>query len=294
MKPQSMNNQFRIIRRSLYSSLMTADFCFRFCFRNSLYSGFWPRFHSRNSMYSGLRPRFNSRNSLNSGFLCYLIILFFLTSCSSLYLNQRARDTVDIFTFEFQTESYGAAIRTGPVKLGLHQKSKTGFAAGLRGGTFDSFDDQEFSLLFLGSDQFLDVKSNIDTNQNSTTELDQLTQKKQEIIDSIPSLIKLRKKSFEARSPFGTQVSFHKAKPILKESKTKNRFAPAHHFTAIEATVGIYFGLKVGFNIGELIDWCAGWVGFDLFSDDLPVNLDDLIQQINKIEKIEANPEINK
>lgn len=282
MKPQSMNNQFKIIRRSLNSSLITADPYFRFCFQFCL--------------NSGLRFHFNFRNGFHSGFLCCLISLFFFTSCSSLYLNQRARDTADILTLEFQTKSYGASIRTGPLKLGLHQKSKNGLAAGLRGGTFDSFDDQEFSLLFLGSDQFLDVKSSSDTNQNQNlkTELDQLTQKKQEIIDSIPSLIKLRKKDFEARSPFGTRIPFHKAKPILKESKTKNRFAPAHHFTAIEATVGIYFGLKVGFNIGELIDWCVGWVGFDLFSDDLPVNIDELIQQINTIEKIEANPESNK
>ncbi|MBW7858929.1 MAG: hypothetical protein H3C43_11705 [Leptonema sp. (in: Bacteria)] len=208
-------------------------------------------------------------------------------------MNQRARDTADIFTLEFQTQSYGASIRTGPVKIGLHQKSRQGKAIGLRGGSFDQFDDQEFALLFLGSDQLFDSKTIAEKRESSqntiNTELNSIELQKQEIISKIPSLIKLRKKEIQARSPFGTNLSFQKAQPVFKESKTKNRFAPIHHFTAIEATVGLYIGLKIGVNIGELFDWTLGWVGFDPFDDDLPIDLDKLIDQINKTNTTDLN-----
>ena len=197
-----------------------------------------------------------------------ILLPLLLAQCSSLYWHQRAKDSADIFTLEFQTQSYGAAVRTGPVKLGLNHKSRDGRSLGLRGGEFGEFDDQDFSLFLLGSDLLFDQKRE---KANPT---------KESLRDQLPTTLKLRRKDVQARSPFGTTVPLQKAQPVFKESKTKNRFAPAHHQTGIEVSAGLYFGIKLGFNVGELFDWAIGWFGGDPFGDDLPFNPNELPEKM--------------
>lgn len=202
--------------------------------------------------------------------LSVVLILFpvLLARCSSLYRHQRAKDSADIFTLEFQTQSYGAAVRTGPVKLGLNHKSRNGRSLGLRAGEFGEFDDQDFSLFLIGSDLLFDQKrQKADPTEES-------------VRDELPSTLKLRRKDVQARSPFGTTVPLQKAQPLFKDFRTKNRFAPAHHLTGIEASAGLYFGIKLGFNVGEFFDWVIGWFGGDPFGDDLPFHPDELPEKL--------------
>lgn len=197
-----------------------------------------------------------------------ILLPLLLVQCSSLYWYQRAKDSADIFTLEFQTQSYGAAVRIGPVKFGLNHKSRNGSSFGLRAGEFGEFDDRDFSLFLIGSDLLFDQKrEKADPTEES-------------VRDELPSTLKLRRKDVQARSPFGTTVPLQKAQPLFKESRTKNRFAPAHHLTGIEASAGLYFGIKIGFHVGEFFDWVIGWFGGDPFGDDLPFHPDELPEKI--------------
>lgn len=80
--------------------------------------------------------------------------LVLLASCSSPYMRNRQRDALDIFTFEVQSKSYGASVRTGPVKFGLSYKSPQGFDAGLRGGDTGRHASAEFTAIAMGPDYF--------------------------------------------------------------------------------------------------------------------------------------------
>lgn len=40
----------------------------------------------------------------------------------------------------------------------------------------------------------------------------------------------------------------------------------------LEVSGGLVFGLRLGFNVGELVDFVVGWFGFDIFDDDLEAN----------------------
>lgn len=225
--------------------------------------------------------------------------LVLTSSCSTLYWSQRARDGADIFTFELQTQSYGAAVRTGPVKLGLHYKSENGRGVGLRGGEVGRFVDSEFAIFLLGSDRLNDLftgeKSSPQNDRGADDEKDSPPPARDsEPADgqaspgavpdiatgkpparnppapkALPSRLLLRRKNLNARSPFGTAIPLQKASPLFKNLRP-GRFAPAHHFTGIEATVGLFFGLKVGINLGELVDFVTGFFGADIMSDDMP------------------------
>jgi hypothetical protein len=43
-------------------------------------------------------------------------------------------------------------------------------------------------------------------------------------------------------------------------------------FFPIEISLGVYFGIRVGFNIGEFVDFLGGFIGFDPIKDDYDDN----------------------
>ncbi|MBI3395976.1 MAG: hypothetical protein HY042_09085 [Spirochaetia bacterium] len=185
-------------------------------------------------------------------------VLLTASNCASTYVQNRISDAGDIFTVELQTQSYGLAVRAGPIKAGLSYKSPDGYAVGLRGGRAGSHQTEELTLLLFGSDSF---KRKVDA-----PEKDQGPGKSQNAKDQT-SLPDPRQKEFDARSPFGTKKSMQKTKSVLKG---KTEFAPPYYYTQIEITVGIYFGIKLGINPGELLDFILGFVGIDIMGDDLP------------------------
>lgn len=188
-----------------------------------------------------------------------LLLTLFAISCSSPYLRNRGRDALDIFTVEFQTRAYGASVRAGPVKAGLYHKSADGAAAGLRGGDLGVHHDAEFAVLFFGADYFQkkplgDLETPSEEDSKTAEETD-------------PSQTALRGKEFRARSPFGTTQPAQKKRSVFKK---KGGFAPASYYTQLEVSLGIFFGVKLGINPGELLDALLGWTTLDIFRDDEP------------------------
>lgn len=196
-------------------------------------------------------------------------VLFFC-ACSSPYLKNRGRDGLDIATFTLETHSYGTALRAGPVKAGLNYHSAKGSAFGLRGGDAGAHNSEEITVFFAGRDIF---RKSAPAAENETEEAlppdeqpDSEAPSENETAEK-PDLAAQRGKTFAAFSPIGTTLPAYKKRSVLKSTAG---LAPAYYYTQIEFTVGLFFGIRVGLNPGELFDAIAGIFTFDPFSDDEP------------------------
>lgn len=90
--------------------------------------------------------------------------------------------------------------------------------------------------------------------------------------------LRLRRKNFRARSPFGTKQSAWKTSSLFRK---KEAFVSAHYFTQLEVSIGLYGGVKIGFNPGELLDFLLGFIGIDIYNDDAPYD-DPRIEKLKK------------
>lgn len=225
-------------------------------------------------------------------------------ACSGPYLRNRWNDTADVFTATVETQSYGGAVRLGPLKGGLNYKSETGGAAGLRGGESGAHHSADFTIFFFGADYFSDETIRFDDwkpktadatdadaadaeedaeDADSETDVTDDSKAARENVASNENadaalattnaepdqrLLRLRDKLFHALSPFGTEKPAHKSRSLLKGDDTD--WAPAYYFTQAEIQLGLYVGLRLGWNVGETFDFLAGWFGFDPLDDDAP------------------------
>lgn len=245
-----------------------------------------------------------------------LLGLLFLVSCSSPYLKNRTRDGLDILTLEVQTKSYGASVRTGPVKFGMSYKSPQGFDAGLRGGDFGRHTSAEFTAIAMGPDYFQKLpfkdlgnepepqetqsiptdketraveepRSGADKQEPKTSDNESSPTQNEESQNSETEkaalMMHLRDKEYRVRSPFGTTVPLQQRKLVLKK---RDSFAPASYYTQIDLNLALYFGIRIGLNPGELIDALLGWTTIDIFSDDEPFESD-------QEKKLKENPLYN-
>ncbi|MDH5657276.1 MAG: hypothetical protein OEZ34_15295 [Spirochaetia bacterium] len=210
-----------------------------------------------------------------------LIIALTISACSGPYLKNRARDFADIATFELHTKAYGTSIRLGPIHAGLSYKSPHGKSWGLRSGHVGNHNTAEFTAVIFGSDYFTSRPMTLLLNKgipsdskdqsllpSGTKELELLEEFNPETEDGANiAILRQRGKEYRARSPFGTTVPLQKKKSVFKK---KEGFAPGYYFTQIDVSIGLYYGIRVGFNPGELLDFLLGWFKVDLYHDDEP------------------------
>ena len=211
--------------------------------------------------------------------------------------------------------SFGGAVRLGPLKAGLNYKSADGGATGLRGGQAGEHHSADFTIFFFGADYFDDAPIRFDDwrptpaaaqdagdesdededfeienreaegdestdEQTPAIKADEFPKQLQQSEDFEQPLRRLRGKLFRALAPLGTQKPAHKSRNLLKDDDTD--WAPAYYFTQLEIQLGVYLGLRLGWNAGETFDWLAGWFGFDPLDDDEPY-ADDLEEQLEKL-----------
>lgn len=198
--------------------------------------------------------------------LSALIAVFFasgfLSSCSGHYIRNRVRDAADIFTAEASTRSYGFSARIGPVKAGVSYKDPKGYSGGLRGGAIGAYHTAEFTAMIFGADYFR-------SDRIPVIEPEENEENKEAAAESIQpevSILRLREKEFQARSPIGTPISLSEKKSVLKEPG----WISGYYYTQIEITAGLFLGIKIGINAGELLDFVLGWFTVDIFHDDAP------------------------
>ncbi|MCR9141749.1 MAG: hypothetical protein NXI24_05820 [bacterium] len=251
------------------------------------------------------------RASLQRSFARTMICLFFagaIVGCSGPYLKNRWQDSKDVFTATIESESYGGAVRLGPVKGGINYKAPTGGALGLRGGKLSgSHHSADFAAFFFGADYFSDAPIRFDDwkpkpaggetdgedpdsdsddfDENERTQAQDHEEAAAKVIAAAETgeleqpVLRLREKLFRALSPFGTEKPAHKSQSLLKDDDTD--WAPAYYFTQAEIQLGLFVGIRLGWNAGETFDWLAGWFGFDPLGDDEPYgdSLEDQLEE---------------
>ncbi len=187
---------------------------------------------------------------------------------------------MDIFTLEVHDKTYGINTRISFLQVGLLYQSQESNNIGVKNGLVGNLDHYCFNLLFLGSERFTGKK--ILENPQYEEEIKKIQEKKDINMNEIPEYLKQyyisnqllkqenqqhlkRNKFYDVHLPIGIKKPLKESTPILKK---RNNFANPSFYTDIQLRLGLYYGFTLGFNPGELIDFLASLLGFDLYSDD--------------------------
>lgn len=169
------------------------------------------------------------------------------------YLVDRCRDAADVPTLTVGIASLGAAGRAGPLAVGLYG-AMDGERWGLRGGEClwrDPVSSFDFSLR----------ESMVCIVWHAEGFVPPSMERLEFWYDDYPDQ---RYKGFLVKPLFGWMpVSFR------NEEDEKKRLAPPYYFTQLEVMAGVFGGIRVGVNPGELLDFLLGTATIDIFDDDL-------------------------
>lgn len=208
-----------------------------------------------------------------------LSLILIELNCST-YLQNRKKDSLDIITFELHDKSYGINTRISFLQLGIFYQNNTNNNFGIKNGIIGNLDHNNFSLLFLGSEHFKGKK--IIENPEWEKELKKIQENPNYDLQKIPEELKQyylkketikkenlenqkRNKFYDVYLPFGTIKPLKESQQVFKK---KENFSSLTFYTDIQIKIALYYGVTIGFNIGEFIDFLAGIFNVDLFKDD--------------------------
>lgn len=179
-----------------------------------------------------------------------LIVILNLTGCATPYMIDRRRDAADIFTCTLG-EGAGAKVRVGPVAVGLLANQDTcGFRNGCEVKTPppSRWDVPTYDFTMFDATCTLLGGEKADFRRGQSDD---------------------RFKSYSAVTVCG--LSF--IEPQWNNDSLVNRNVPWQsripYYTQIEVVGGLIGTCRLGFNPGELVDFLLGWVGIDIFDDDV-------------------------
>lgn len=175
-----------------------------------------------------------------------LVALVLLSGCASprAYLTDRGHDALDVLTCAVGLGA-GAKVRAGPLHAGLLMSRDF---AGLRGGQMGWWGSDGGGEL----DPFLIPCSIFGFGCEMFS------------LDSVCDAG--RGKEYDALS----YVPFFYTYLKLEEERTSaiwRREWP--QYTELEGVIGLGPTLRLGINPGELLDFLIGWIGFDIYNDDV-------------------------
>jgi hypothetical protein len=209
------------------------------------------------------------------------------TGCTTGYWADRGHDAADVFTVTAGL-GVGVAGRVGPISLGL---MKCEDMAGLRCGVFGEFYDQSetnWVILMVGDTfsapfavdrgkQFAAITCLALTPKGSSTASKASSSRSscsggsfnvgshgEEVLMVLAAVV--------ATIVAVVIITGSVCLPIERSSlNQKNKRFACHspYFTQVEVAAGFGGVARVGFNPGELMDLCLGFVGVDIYDDDL-------------------------
>ena len=168
-----------------------------------------------------------------------LLAAILSTGCASDYMTNRWRDTLDMATCTLNS-SIGIRERVGPFSAGLYAGVELG---GLRGG--------ECKWI------------NAPDGYQPVSDVDLTLFAREAFMPPNFEIARARGKLFESKGilmivPLVTMDG---------EDHPWMQYLP--YYTDAQATFGLLYGLRLGLNIGEVVDWLGGWCLIDIFADDI-------------------------
>ncbi|MDF3818273.1 hypothetical protein P3G55_00090 [Leptospira sp. 96542] len=186
--------------------------------------------------------------------LCSLIILFVFAHCQSIgnYAKNRAVDFGDSFTIGLESDHYGAGVWLWCLGGGLQfNQDAKGF--GMRNGHYGLYQAGGSGRMEI----FGQKSSDAITNQMGNSFL---------VINSnqhralYPDTRRSRDKSYDA-----SNVLFL----VSYTGKKQNGKGYCENPVNFEVSLGLYLGVRAGFNLSEFTDFILGFSTFDLMDDDV-------------------------
>jgi hypothetical protein len=246
--------------------------------------------------------------------IIFLILnFFFLSNCASLqnYFINRGNDLKDIVHIGVEEDVYGASIFVDSIGLGI-QHAANGKGIGMRygnlgiyrtgGKTFivrsklshsrdnlepcpaDKKCSRNYFLIFTNIYRYGNSSVSVNSSYHEPFHFSNRTKKKSVALIMIVNL-----------------GSGSKQMGVDIETDPKEDNRGNYTILPIEISIGMYLGIRLGFNFSELADFLVGFIGFDPLGDDIagipqPIlldknwedqidNLDEIIRPIPVIEK---------
>ncbi|MCZ8157779.1 MAG: hypothetical protein O9264_16790 [Leptospira sp.] len=221
-----------------------------------------------------------------------ILIYFFFISCAT-YWKNRKNDLLDVVTVGAETPMYGAAVKIGPIPVGLlflggeseMGKKDLGRGYGVRGGSLGGYHSQQLVYTFLGGESFhsgdpiKDEKGNwmVDEKKIPLTENDRYNIKSFKMRyfvffnDPVKDRKKRKKQTFQRELTQDLVRQTGKTEFLVYlPSEDKKPFGyPPGYLWNVEVVGGAYGGLRFGFNFGEAVDFLLGITTLDLYDDDV-------------------------
>ena len=195
--------------------------------------------------------------------ICLIVLTAGMAGCTSTdaYFVDRGRDAADIFTATIGNGG-GVTTRAGFVHAGLFFGEDK---IGLRAGEFGL--NSPITCMMGETDDPLIVLPNVGGGpwlfwgESYSGGLETVRSPR----GGIMNLAKARGKDYyvSGNCPFI-------AIPVLREIDRNAGFHyPVYFLTEVEVAVGIVKTIRLGFNLGEFLDFIIGWTTIDIFNDDI-------------------------
>ena len=168
------------------------------------------------------------------------------SGCSTAYYAQRGRDASDIVTATLGFGA-GARARVGPVQAGLLWNTDV---CGLRGGALGQVVCYETHTREAVAPYPFRAPSLPDAQVRLPK---RIFGNERYHVGDYSTAVARRGKAYEAVS----------AVPFVSVADEPE------YYTQVEAVVGILVTLRLGLNVGELVDFVLGWTTIDIYGDDL-------------------------
>ncbi len=221
-----------------------------------------------------------------------IILLSSLLNCATYWKNRR-NDLLDVVTLGAETPMYGAAVKIGPLPIGLLflggeselGKKDLGRGYGVRGGGFGGYHTQQLVYTFLGGESFhsgepiKDEKGKwmVDEKKIPLTDNDRYNQKSYKMRyfsffnDPVKDRKKRKKQEFQRELTMDLVRQTGKTEFLVylpKEDEKPFGYPPGFLWN-LEVIGGLYGGARVGFNFGEAMDFLLGFTTLDMYDDDV-------------------------
>ena len=164
-------------------------------------------------------------------------------------------------------------------------KKDLGEGVGLRGGSFSSYFSQQLVFGWLGGETFyagelelaedgkIQYENKIPLVKDPRDNIKSHSLKYISILTDPPKERKKEKKEKAIKEIIQTALAENPNPDpallaYLPKEKIKPYGYPKSYIYQIELTLGVYRGIRIGFNPAELIDFILGFTTYDLYDDD--------------------------
>lgn len=169
-----------------------------------------------------------------------------LSGCTNIH---RENDWKDVFTFTVG-EGYGIKAAAGPAQLGIYNgNDMSGLRAGETGSNWGRIANYDYVHLVHGKEHFDGWMD----NRGPTTRGKVTAAEYYFPIFVLPA----------ATDPYSREDIFTQERKVTDGSRNRA------YWTRLEIAMGFGYTVRVGFNPGELLDALLGYVGVDIYGDDI-------------------------